>query len=102
MNKNTDNVLGWAIVAIVAFSIFISNDSDSSSTTQYSNQSTGSYYRSPEVDENHTISRDDAISDYWDEIKDYLDGSETIEACSSTSGNCYDLEADISRGGVEK
>lgn len=48
-----------------------------------------------------TVYRDDAISDYWDEIREYVDGTETIEACSYESGNCYDLDADISGGNVD-
>jgi hypothetical protein len=47
------------------------------------------------------ISRDDAISDHWGEIRPHLNGSETVEACSSESGNCYDLEADISDGAID-
>lgn len=43
----------------------------------------------------------DAKYDYWDDIKYYLDGTYTIEACSSNSGNCYDLDADISSGEIE-
>lgn len=53
-------------------------------------------------DERHIIDRIDAISDHWDEIREYLNGSETIEACSSSSGNCYDLDAEISSGEVEQ
>jgi hypothetical protein len=49
-----------------------------------------------------TIDRDEAISDYWYEIKDYVDGTETINACSSESGNCYDLDADISGGVIDE
>lgn len=48
------------------------------------------------------IDRDEAIQTHWDEIKNYISGSETIEACSSESGNCYDLEAEISNGQVEQ
>jgi len=49
-----------------------------------------------------TLERDEAISDYWYEIKDYVDGTETINACSSESGNCYDLDADISSGVIDE
>jgi len=51
--------------------------------------------------ENKKISRDDAISDYWDEIKEYINGTETIEAYSYESSNYYDLEVDISNGQIE-
>lgn len=102
MNENNRNVLTWSIVAIVAFSILVGNDSSSSSNSQSSIQSTNSYYGSSGVSESRTISRDEAISEYWDEIKDYVNGTETIEACSSTSGNCYDLDAEISSGTIEQ
>ena len=48
-----------------------------------------------------TITRDDAISEHWDEIKDDLNGTETVNACSEDSGNCYDLDADISNGEID-
>lgn len=48
------------------------------------------------------LSRSDAITGHWDDIREYLNGSETIEACSSESGNCYDLDADISDGSIEQ
>lgn len=32
-----------------------------------------------------SISRDDAISNHWDDIREYLNGSQTVEACSSES-----------------
>jgi len=44
------------------------------------------------------LSREEAINNYWDEIKEYIDGTEMIEACSLESRNCYDLEADIEDG----
>lgn len=46
------------------------------------------------------IDRDEAIDSHWDEIKENLNGSETINACYS-SVHCYDLDADISGGSVE-
>ncbi len=62
------------------------------------NNYTGEY----DEPEDKTIDRVDAIYDHWDEIREYVNGSETIEACSSSSGNCYDLDADISSGSIEQ
>jgi hypothetical protein len=45
------------------------------------------------------ISRTVAVSQHWDEIKEYADGSETVQACSESG--CYDLDADISSGIIE-
>lgn len=50
-------------------------------------------------DEN-TISRDEAISDYWNEIHSYLSGTTYLEACYDYS-KCYYLESDITRGYLE-
>ncbi|MDO8743005.1 MAG: hypothetical protein Q7J30_00355 [Candidatus Azambacteria bacterium] len=84
------------IGAIVSFFIF-SGDKDE-------NNYSGEYFRTiqSERNEEKTISRDEAIESYWDEIKDYTDGTETIDICSSESGNCYSLDADISSGTVEQ
>jgi len=49
-----------------------------------------------------TISRQEAIDEHWDDIKDNLAGSEDVQACSSESGNCYTLEADISSGSIDE
>ncbi len=48
-----------------------------------------------------TISRQEAVNEYWDEIKENVDGTETVEACSNESGSCYDLDADVSNGTIE-
>jgi hypothetical protein len=45
------------------------------------------------------INRDAALSEHWDEIKEYANGSETVQACSESG--CYDLDADISSGIIE-
>ena len=50
--------------------------------------------------ENNIVLYSEAIENYWDEIKEYIDGYETIEACSNSG--CYDLEAYILDGRVEK
>lgn len=48
-----------------------------------------------------SISRDDAIAEHWDEIKEYFTTTETIQVYSYQVGNTYDLDADISDGTVE-
>ena len=96
MNKRGGNVLVWILIvgAIAAFFLFrddnenIYNDSGSRSSRQ-------------SIIAEKTLSRDEAIESYWDEIKDYVDGTETIDACSYESGNCYSLDAEISSGQVE-
>lgn len=78
-----------------------------SAQTSPSSVSVGRSAASPATESNsgttsdeNTISRDDAISSNWDEIKGYVNGTETVNACSDESGNCYDLDADISDGSI--
>ncbi|MGC9000777.1 MAG: hypothetical protein ACP5H3_02060 [Candidatus Aenigmatarchaeota archaeon] len=54
-----------------------------------------------DYNEQKVLTYDEAISEFWDEIKDYIDGIETIEACFWKSGNCYSVDADISGGKIE-
>lgn len=44
----------------------------------------------------------DSPNNNWGEVKDYINGTEKIEACSLNNGNCYELEADISNGQIKK
>ena len=86
MNKKEGNALIWILI-IGAVTVFIFGNNNFSNS---------------EVSEHATINRDEAISEYWGEIKEYINGTETIEACSSSSGSCYDLDADISNGEIEQ
>lgn len=43
----------------------------------------------------------DFEDEYYEEEKERPDGTYTVEACSQNSGNCYDLDADISDGNVD-
>lgn len=47
---------------------------------------------------------EDSYEEHNDDVNRYenLGGTYTVEACSSNSGNCYDLDADIEGGGVER
>lgn len=97
MKQNRGNALIWFLIigAIVAFFVFRSGNEN--------NYNNGSYRSSRQsITSDKTIGRDEAIESYWDEIRDYVDGTETINACSSSSGNCYDLDADISSGQIEQ
>jgi len=97
MNKKGGKIWIWILVvgAIAAFFLFRDGDEK-----KYNNS--GYYSSRQNITSEKTLSRDEAIESYWDEIKDYVDGTETIDACSSDSGNCYDLDADISNGQVEE
>lgn len=89
---------GWItliIGALIAFFVFSGDENERTYYPSYPNS------RSIDYEEDNIISRDDAIYYHWDEIKDYVSGTETIDACSLSSGNCYGLDADISNGAVE-
>lgn len=47
---------------------------------------------------------EDSYEEHNEDINQYesLGGTYTVEACSSNSGNCYDLDADIEGGEVER
>ncbi|MEX1997243.1 MAG: hypothetical protein WEA04_01000 [Candidatus Andersenbacteria bacterium] len=91
---DSDDVWGWLFWgALIAGGIWWWNSGDT--TPSYDTESySGSYYS--DESEDLTIDRDEAIDSYWDDIRDYLTTSTTIEACSSSG--CYELDADISSG----
>lgn len=91
------NIVVLLIIGIIGYFLFFNSSSSKTSTVTVPSRINYTYNDYGE-DEERTIYRDDAISDYWDDIKEYVDGTETIEACYDGNGNCYDLEADISDG----
>lgn len=97
MGTKSKTIFGILIVGAIAALFIFSGDKNE-------NNYSGGHFRTirTERSEGKTISRDEAIESYWDEIKDYVDGTETIDSCSSESGNCYGLDADISNGAVEQ
>lgn len=94
--SNSGKWIGAVIIVIILIFVFNSGGKNKDiSSSRYSGSTRT-------VSKDKEISRDDAISDYWDEIKDYVDGTETVNVCSSESGNCYDLDVDISSGVIEE
>lgn len=81
-------------IAVILFFVYLNKSGSNSSGSGYP-RSRDSY------EDTETLDMYDAKVDHWDEISEYLEGSYTIEACSNNSGNCYDLDADISSGEVE-
>jgi len=91
-------ILGILVIGTIAAFFIFSGDNNESDHLN------GRYpgFIQQENGEQKILGRDEAINDYWDEIKDYVDGTETIDACSLESGNCYSLDADISSGIIEE
>jgi hypothetical protein len=79
------------VLAFVAAWLYLSYRPDSASGTMTANTT------APEA----TLDRGKAIASYWEDIKTYLEGVNTIEACLSDTGKCYDLDAEIADGSIE-
>jgi len=96
-------ILGFC--GVIAIFIWSSEGNPSTKLDSYTPSSDNQLYESNPYrryeQDDISIDRYDAINDYWDEIRDYVNGSETIVACSWDSGSCYDLDADISNGYIE-
>lgn len=93
-------ILGLIIIFLVWT---FKDDNKQSESAKLKLYSSSQYYSNNKYYNNYDseiISRDDAIDDYWSDIRDYLSGTETIEACR-VSGNCYDLDADIYTGIID-
>lgn len=88
-SKLACNALAWSLAIATIWTAACSR-SDSQSSAGSQGGTTAS----------ETISRSDAISEHWDDVKEYLNGNETVDACSSESGGCYNLEADIHDGEI--
>lgn len=99
--KTFFKIVFWSIAVLVGF-YFISRLGNSNSSSSGSSPATYSNTdNSVGNPEDSVLSYDEAIDSYWDDIKSYVSGTEIIEACSDSSGNCYDLDVDISEGNIE-
>lgn len=87
--KGWKGIIAWpAIIGTIVVLSYISSSRDRETKLDLHNSS------------ETVIEREEAIDDHWDEIRDYLSGTETIDVCSGQSGNCYSLDADIYDGQV--
>jgi len=96
IKENIGGLIVLILIVVFLFWIFGSGDNSkelSSSSRHYYSGHYNDY-------EDKVIDRDEAIDYYWSDVRDYLSGTETIEACR-ISGNCYDLDADIYRGMID-
>ena len=109
-------ILGVIAIAVI-LSLYFGNREDSSYSSDTSasisqaasvgganyvyNDSSSYDYRATDEYGNELIDRDAAVDDHWDEIKEYLNTSDTVDAYSYDSGNTYSLDADISNGEVD-
>jgi len=84
---------GLVIVGLIGFAIFgHDSSSPSSSYGRYEDYDDSSY-----VDNSEDMY--DTAYDHWDEVREYISGTETIDACSDSG--CYSLDADIYNGVID-
>ncbi|MBU4338543.1 hypothetical protein KKD57_03225 [Patescibacteria group bacterium] len=81
-------VLFWILIIAGASGLFSENSEKSDF------QSSSSSY----MDNDYITNHDEAVAEY----KEKPDGTYTVEACNQSTGSCYDLDADISDGTVER
>lgn len=93
-NRNDSSTLVVLVIVILVGYAIVHRDGSSSS----SGSSTASDDNRDDDDE--TITRQEAIDNHWDEIRDYLDGSASLTACGP-NGSCYEVESDISSGTID-
>src|SRR5579871_2075210 len=96
MASRPDSSGVFVILMLIVIGYLVLHNNESTSSTFLSTATTGDT-----DDDQETLTRREAIDQYWDDIRDYMDGSESISACSPT-GTCYDAEADISNGTVDR
>lgn len=89
-------IIGSIVIAgLIWFAVFGDRISSSPApTTNY-----GRYDEYEDIPSHDEYYYEDLAYDHWDEVKEYMSGTETIDACSDSG--CYSLDADITDGYVE-
>lgn len=81
-------VMFWIFIIAGASGVFSKN------SEKFDFQNDDSSY----VNNDYLTNHDEDVVEY----KEKPDGTYTVEACNQNTGNCYDLDADISDGTVER
>lgn len=94
--KVTNKIISWVktIVGLIIF-VLIGNSLFANGGSSANRFVDDSYEEEIESQE----SLRELAYENWDEVMDYMSGTETIESCSDSG--CYDLDADISNGYIE-
>jgi hypothetical protein len=108
IHNNIIKIIALIIILVffIIFDFLISNQlvngdlNKSKKTSQEKLLNYNKNFSLSKTEEIKTISYDEAIKNYWDDIKGYINGYTTIEACSDSG--CYDLEAHISNGKIDE
>lgn len=104
-------IVGWVatILIIVGLINVFSNDSEPNADYNVSPEIEGVRTSSPSPTQYYPTwnEGDEDDGEYADHDEDvdryqYLGGSYTVEACNIRTGSCYDLDADIDSGQVER
>ena len=91
--KEKLNQAGGVLLTAVVIGGLVWAAMHSSSTSSYG----GGRYEEYGVEDPPSAS--EVAADHWDEVRPYVSGTETIEACSDSG--CYSLDAEISGGTIE-
>lgn len=82
---------GIALAGVLGLVIFNGSGSSSGSSGKYTEYEDNGYEELGSIE--------DLAYNHWDEVREYMSGSETIEACSDSG--CYSLDAEIADGYIE-
>ncbi len=90
------------IILLIVGSAVFHNSGKEEVKTNYNSYKT-EYKQEPPTrySKERSINYDDALDEHWDEIKEYINGTESVEVYSHKSNGYYTLDADISNGEVE-
>ena len=97
--------MNWIISSIIIFSLIYGFSGNSDSINNYSydepTYTENSYYPTSNNSFNDSY---DGYDEHTEDINRYesLGGTYTVEACNTRTGSCYDLDADIGDGSVER
>ncbi len=95
IKENWIGILFWILVIGSVSGVFFGNTEKPEKT----NYGSDFKYNYPSyVNSEYTKQHDEEVEEY----KEKPDGIYIVEACSQDSGSCYDLDADISDGVVER
>ncbi len=98
-------ILGWGVAIFVVYAIVSSFGGDSIPNDAYEKGDMSDYGGSPTLRFEDTPEYEDEIYTTNDESNDQpvgFYGTETMEACNQSSGNCYDLDVDSDGENIER
>lgn len=90
--------LATATIALTALVLTGAGCSSSTSSSPTADTTSSTSTTKPTA---QTISRSDAIDEYWYQIASHVTGTQSVEAYSALSGSTYTLDADFGNGFID-